>query len=232
MYPYNINEQQIIKLINSGALDELCSSNNLYIYKSDYHLIKLDIDERIVKAYTYDRLVYLLNTILLGCAVNELEMFAYSTDFDQTTLEQKWSDLLDKYGATLGRNKFDYLYEVVLTHNVYYISYAVSGIAVLEMFQKTYDNFEKAKTIYESICTKDSNDEKFLKSVGLTDDILYDESRVLYELSSSEYSLYAILFSTLNPDASLSFCIYSSLALSRLVLASSYSFSASSNSIL
>ena len=131
--------------------------------------------------YTYDTLCSSINSLLLDFAVNELEYYAYNNTFDQTSLENKWVELLDKYGASISRNKFDYMYQVLLNYRGYYVSYGVSELAALQLFAKGLTNFSVAANAYKSIYTKDGDSEKFKKSLenaGLFD-VFSDDSFTL-----------------------------------------------------
>ena len=131
--------------------------------------------------YTYETLCSSMNSVLLDFAINELEYFAYNNSFDQTSLENKWEELLNKYGATITRNKFDYMYQVLLNYRGYYVSYGVSELAALQLFAKGLTNFTVAANAYKSIYTKDGDSEKFKKSLenaGLFD-VFSDDSFTL-----------------------------------------------------
>lgn len=150
--------------VNSLDLSETQSQGNEMLFLS-YLNNESVTDETVSKIYTYSQLSDTLNTILLGCAVNEIEEYAYKEEFDQNTFENKWLEIVDKYGASITRDKLDYLYQVILNYRGYYISYAVSGIASLELFAKCYNNLEQGIDAYKSIFKKDSLDEKFKKSL-------------------------------------------------------------------
>lgn len=131
--------------------------------------------------YTYNTLCSSINSLLLDFAINELEDYAYNNSFDQTSLENKWVELLDKYGASISRNKFDYMYQVLLNYRGYYVSYGVSELAALQLFAKGLTNFTVAANAYKSIYTKDGDTEKFKKSLenaGLFD-VFSDDSFTL-----------------------------------------------------
>lgn len=131
--------------------------------------------------FTYSEISSMANSILLGCVINELEDFAYSNEFTQESLENKFDEVLKKYGASIGKDKLDYMYQVLLNYQGYYISYAVSGIAALELYAKSIENYNAAAASYISLCKKDSSDEKFKKSLenaGLFD-VFSDDSFTL-----------------------------------------------------
>ena len=133
------------------------------------------------KAFVYQEIASMANSILIGCAINEFEDFAYNNEFTQESLEAKFIEILDKYGALVTRDKIDYMYQVILNYRGYYISYAVSGIAALELFAKSLNNYADGVTSYVSICKKESSDEKFKKSLenaGLFD-VFSDDSFTL-----------------------------------------------------
>ena len=154
---YNAQE-----VYGSGAdldLSEVQSNGNEIMLLS-YMKNHSEIDENVLKTFTYDHLFGVANTVLLGCAVNEFEKYIYNNDFDEQSMEAKWLEIVDDYGASIGRDKFDYLYQVVLNYRGYYISYAVSSVAALELYQKGIENFDEAAQSYKSIYTKDSTGEK------------------------------------------------------------------------
>lgn len=158
------NAEEVYGDVGDLDLSEIQSKGNeilLLSFMKNYQ----NIDENIVKTFTYQHLSEVTNNILLGCAINEFEKYVYTNTFDQTTMENKWLEIVDDYGANITRNKLDYLYQVVLNYRGYYISYAVSGIASLELYQKGIEDFELAAESYKSIYTKDSENEKFTLSL-------------------------------------------------------------------
>lgn len=161
-------------------LSETQSKGNELLFLS-YFKNSNSFANEIKAGYTYDTLCDSINALLLDFAVNELEYFAYNNSFDQTSLENKWVELLTKYGATISRNKFDYMYQVLLNYRGYYVSYGVSELAALQLFAKGLTNFSVAANAYKSIYTKDGDSEKFKKSLenaGLFD-VFSDDSFTL-----------------------------------------------------
>lgn len=161
-------------------LSETQSKGNELLFLS-YFKNSNSFTSEIKADYTYDTLCDSINALLLDFAVNELEYFAYNNSFDQTSLENKWVELLTKYGATISRNKFDYMYQVLLNYRGYYVSYGVSELAALQLFAKGLTNFSVAANAYKSIYTKDGDSEKFKKSLenaGLFD-VFSDDSFTL-----------------------------------------------------
>lgn len=135
------------------------------------------IEPKVAQAFTYEELAAHINDVLIGCVVNELENYAYTTDFDQTSLENKFEELIEKYGANITRNHQDFMYQVLLNYQGYYISYAVSAVAAIELYVKATDNFTSGVSAYKSIFTKDSSNEEFtlsLSNAGLID--IFDEN--------------------------------------------------------
>ncbi|MCQ2801267.1 MAG: hypothetical protein MJ222_01230 [Bacilli bacterium] len=161
-------------------LSETQSKGNELLFLS-YFKNSNSFTSEIKAGYTYDTLCDSINALLLDFAVNELEYFAYNNSFDQTSLENKWVELLTKYGATISRNKFDYMYQVLLNYRGYYVSYGVSELAALQLFAKGLTDFNVAANAYKSIYTKDGDSEKFKKSLenaGLFD-VFSDDSFTL-----------------------------------------------------
>ena len=157
-------------------LSETQSKGNELLFLSYIKNSNLFSDE-IKKGYTYNTLCSSINSLLLDFAINELEKYAYTTSFDQTSLESKWDELLTKYGATISRNKYDYMYQVLINYRGYYVSYGVSELASLQLFAKGLTDFSVAANAYKSIYTKDGDTEKFKKSL---------ENAGLFDVFSSE----------------------------------------------
>ena len=134
--------------------------------------------------FTYDTLYSQINSLLVDFAINELEYYAYNNDFDQVSLENKWSELLEKYKPNITRNKLDYMYQVLINYRGYYVSYGVSSLAALQLFAKGITDFNFAANSYKSIYTKDGDTEKFKKSLenaGLFD-VFSDDSFTLINM--------------------------------------------------
>lgn len=158
------NSRIVFGPVTSLDLAEVQSQGNELLFTAYLENSSL-FTEQVRQDFKYNELLDIINAVLLGCAVNELEDYAYKTDFTQQSLEAKWLELVDKYGAVITRDKLDYMYQVLLNYHGYYISYAVSAIAALEIYAKAASNLSSGKTIYNSICKKDSSNEKFKKSL-------------------------------------------------------------------
>lgn len=180
------NAGEVFGGVSSLDLSETQSNGNELLLLSFMKNSNL-IDPSVAEAFVCDQLSKHINDVLLGCSVNELENFVYTSEFDQTTLENKWEEILTKYGADVSRNHQDYMYQVLLNYRGYYISYAVSGIAALQLYAKAVQDFTAAKNSYKSIFTKDSQNEKFklsLENAGLIDIFEEDAYKTITEALS------------------------------------------------
>lgn len=146
-----------------------------------------NFSKELINGFLLNTLYYAINEVLLDFAVNELENFIYTNTFTEETLKNKWTELLDKYGAKLFRDKFDYMYKVLMNYRGYYISYGTAGLAALQLFSKSLENFSNASDSYRSLYTKDSDDEKFKKSLqnaGLFDVFSNDSFNLISKISN------------------------------------------------
>lgn len=154
--------------VTSLDLAEVQSQGNELMFLS-YLRDKNKLDSKIVKALAQYMIVNTLNSVIIGSAINELEQFTYVVDFDQTSLESKWDSIARAYGLGSGYDYLDYMYTVLLNYRGYYISYAVSAVAALQIFIKALNDLDDGKEAYLSICKKDSSNERFKKSLENAD---------------------------------------------------------------
>ena len=150
--------------ITSLDLAEVQSQGNEMMFMAYLQENNL-IDEDIVDSYVYNEIWNITSTVLVGCAINELEQYAYTQTFTQDSLESKWNEIQTRYGFESGSSSSDYMYRVLLNYHVYYISYAVSALASLQIYAKSLVSLTDAKTAYNSICKKESKNERFLDSL-------------------------------------------------------------------
>ncbi len=116
------------------------------------------LEEKYVKgmqAYTYVNSIY---AALTGCMVDELERYAYTEEnLTVEKMDQKFAELKASYGIDPGWNWYDvpHIYE----SPCYYISYASSQIAALEIWSLSKSDRSKALSVYEEIVSYGSNND-------------------------------------------------------------------------
>ncbi len=113
-------------------------------------------------------------SILLVCLmVDEFEQRVYTTDVSGFTAEDfdaVMDDVTEQYGTSIMVDMNSYWRQVVVDQPVYYISYAVSGIAAMSLFTVAQNDWDEAMAIYQSLCEEFDQDIGFLanlKAVGL-----------------------------------------------------------------
>ena len=101
-----------------------------------------------------------LSTVLVCLMVDEFEQKVYATDVTNFTaadfdaiMDGIVSEYFDpEYAATNLADMNSYWRQVVVDHPVYYLSYAVSAVAAIDLYTVAQADFEAAKEIYRKLC--------------------------------------------------------------------------------
>ena len=156
-----------------------------YLYLSDNYY-----DETTAKYCLLKQVCSFLGIILDGYIINEVEKFIYceNPNFTKNELESKYIEI----GASIDldySNLIDYLYLVLLNYQGYYISYALSAIASLEILVSALLDRESGREKYISIYTNSSPDvnegfDEALENAGLYNVFDWDAFDYLQNLRS------------------------------------------------
>jgi oligoendopeptidase F len=139
-----------------------------------------------------------LAMILICLMVDEFEQIVYSTDiskFDAADFDAIMNQVCSAYFDVefIRNNVTDvtaYWRAVVVEQPVYYISYAVSSIAALDLYGIAREDFAAAAEIYRKLCEEPMEDGGFLESisnVGLSGPFDEDFYIMLKELVKKSY---------------------------------------------
>ena len=142
----------------SMDLNEVHSQGNemlFYLYLTD-----TDAASEIA---TYEFLNYktyaMCDAVISGYLINEVEKWAYSQDMSkyatakafEDALFAKWTEICKNSGVENMAQYTSWLETVLLNYQGYYISYAVSAIASLELYAVAVDNFDTAVAAYKTL---------------------------------------------------------------------------------
>ena len=115
-----------------------------------------------------------LAMILICLMVDEFEQIVYSTNISKFDAED-FDAIMDKVCSQYFDPEFAkanltdvnaYWREVVVQQPIYYISYAVSSIASLDLYGKAREDFAAASEIYRKLCEEPLEDGGFLESIS------------------------------------------------------------------
>nr|MCR5741082.1 hypothetical protein [Gammaproteobacteria bacterium] len=118
-----------------------------YLYNNDF-----DCPEYLI----YNMNIF-LRTIIMGCLLNEFEMYLYNIDsiesMTKDEMKEYWDKLISDTGAEVfsSRHDFDGILGRLLDYPVYYISYSTSAVAAIELMSIAYNDYNQAKEIYKKI---------------------------------------------------------------------------------
>lgn len=135
-------------------------------------------------------------TALVCLMVDEFEQQVYHTDLTGFTAED-FDAIMDRIAesyfpdgnvAELLADMNAYWRQVVVEQPVYYISYAVSGIAAVGVFTEAEKDYDHAMAIYQKLCEEPVLDEGFLANIlaaGLPSPFDEDFYRQLHQMLES-----------------------------------------------
>ena len=173
-------------------LAETHSQGNEWLFT---YFLKDHIPSKQYNALVNYRLYSDLAMIMICLMVDEFEQRVYTTDISKYTPED-FNELMESVATQyfdmtyINDNLTDiqsYWRMVVVDQPIYYISYAVSSIASISLYEIALDDFEKATNIYIKLCEEPVLEEGFLgniKNAGLYspfDEQFYKELQALIE---------------------------------------------------
>lgn len=127
----------------------------------------------IIKDY---QMVSALSTIIYACMVNEFETYVYQNidSLQPEGLDEIYISICNEYGGyeefknVFKNDPTDYWKKVVVKNAGYYISYAMSSIPALNIYQIGSTNLNQAIDIYLNVCRYKGDDYvNYLSTVGL-----------------------------------------------------------------
>ena len=158
-------------------LSETHSQGNEWLY---IRFLKDTIGERVFACMEEYQIMYSLSTIVTCAMVDEFEQMVYSHEASGTlTLEQYealMEQIVEKYGGSefVGEYITDiqsYWKNVVVENPVYYLSYAVSAVAAMDLYLIATEDYQQAKDIYCTLIEDGDGKQGFLWNIqqaGLT----------------------------------------------------------------
>jgi oligoendopeptidase F len=137
-------------------LDEIYSQANEMLLL-DY--LKDELSPNVYQALEIYQLSNILNTIVVGTIVDEIEETVYSLNYKPLTvqtLDVIISEVCDNYGGIefLNTNIFsrgvnEYFREVSVRQPIYYLSYATSAVSSLALYKNAKDDRDSARDKYK-----------------------------------------------------------------------------------
>ncbi len=142
-------------------LETQSQGNELLFYV--YLLNQNAINKNIYATYLAKMLNEFARVILQGYLYNELEMYIYNQDYDNTTIEETikyWDTLCDEIGSKTMKEAMTYeaVADRLIRYSAYYISYTTSALASIELMGFAYDDFSLGVEIYNKIYANYTDD--------------------------------------------------------------------------
>lgn len=159
--------------LNSIPLDlaEVHSQGNEWLFIAHIEgLMKKDPYNAMVSYQMYNSLAM----ILICLMVDEFEQIVYSSDISAYTASD-FDAIMDSvcagyfdpaYAASNLTDVNAYWRQVVVEQPVYYISYAVSVIAAMDLYVEATEDFDAAAEIYRKLCEEPLLEEGFLANIS------------------------------------------------------------------
>ena len=167
----------------SMDLNEVHSqANEMLFYK---YLTTTDVySEGATKAFLAYKTYMMISAVIEGYLINELEKWTYTEDMstyaDANTfynaLVAKWAEICCAVGLDEYAEAIDWVNIVLLNYQGYYISYATSAIASLEVYAYACEDWDKAVTAYKFLYSPHEATDTFtsvLEKAGLKS--IFDE---------------------------------------------------------
>ena len=167
----------------SMDLNEVHSqANEMLFYK---YLTTTDVySEGATKAFLAYKTYMMIGAVIEGYLINELEKWTYTEDMstyaDANTfynaLVAKWAEICCAVGLDDYAEATDWVNIVLLNYQGYYISYATSAIASLEVYAYACEDWDKAVTAYKFLYSPHEATDTFtsvLEKAGLKS--IFDE---------------------------------------------------------
>lgn len=153
----------------SMDLNEVHSQGNeMLFYK---YLTTTDVlSQDALDAFMSYRLYRMLNTVIEGYLVNELEKWIFTQDMTQYTVEtfneallNQWAVICEEVGVTdlFGGSGEWYKTYVLPNYQGYYISYSLSAVASLEIYAQSCEDYELAVENYKKLYQPHAYDTTF-----------------------------------------------------------------------
>ncbi len=158
-------------LLVATDLAEVHSQGNEMLF---YSHLRTRLDADVYDAFIDYQMCYMLMQIILCVVIDEFEMQVYRNASDMTDPVREMDALMDAVLENYGGAEFfsttiadahGYWRHVVLESPVYYISYAVSGIASAELYASAEADFSEAARIYCSLVEQTGEDARFLAAL-------------------------------------------------------------------
>ena len=167
----------------SMDLNEVHSqANEMLFYK---YLTTTDVySEGATKAFLAYKTYMMIGAVIEGYLINELEKWTYTEDMSTyanantfyNALVEKWAEICSAVGLDEYAEATDWVNIVLLNYQGYYISYATSAIASLEVYAYACEDWDKAVKAYKFLYSPHEATDTFtsvLEKAGLKS--IFDE---------------------------------------------------------
>ena len=142
----------------SMDLNEVHSQGNemlFYLYLTETDAASEIATKEFLNYKTYQ----MFDAVISGYLINEVEKWAYTQDLTtyetpkkfEEALFAKWKEICKEAGADTYANATSWVELVLLNYQGYYISYAVSAVAALELYAVAVDDYDAAVAAYKKL---------------------------------------------------------------------------------
>ena len=137
-----------------------------------------EMSATLYEAILYYQACFSLSAIVLSTAVDEFEEAVYTGKADLQNLDTEMESIGKSYGGVAFLEEFTeagdlglYWRNVVVSSPVYYLSYAVSGVAAMALYLEAEADYPKAQSMYRALVEESYSYESYtelLAAVGLS----------------------------------------------------------------
>ena len=139
-------------------LNEVHSQGNemlFYLYLTETDAASEIATKEFLNYKTYQ----MFDAVISGYLINEVEKWAYTQDLTtyetpakfEEALFAKWKEICKEAGADTYANATSWVERVLLNYQGYYISYAVSAVAALELYAVAVEDYDAAVAAYKKL---------------------------------------------------------------------------------
>lgn len=112
------------------------------------------VSTKVGKAFYAYHVSNMLSSVFDGYLCNEMEKYLYTTDLTEvskTEFVAKWNEICSEVGLEEYQQYSDWMMQTLLGYRCYYISYATSALASLELSARANEDFDAAIESYRMI---------------------------------------------------------------------------------
>lgn len=154
---YNNSFHTMSNYVDSNANVDVCEIQSQGLELLSFEYADVMFGEENARAARSTKLSDMLNAVILGCLYDEFQiaLFSYEDELDVSTVNKIFTDIACDYGLEYLTEEGETYFWIDISHTfqspLYYIAYATSALAALDIFAMSLDNRAAAIDCYMDI---------------------------------------------------------------------------------